>query len=51
MKLKLTKQTQGCEGVGGMERVVRLWTLGQVCDISLSAVKCVSLTIRPVSLG
>ena len=51
MKQYITKQTEGCWGERGRERVVELWTLGSVCAM-VSAVKCVSLAIhRPVPLG
>ena len=49
--LTLTKQTEGCQGEGGTERVVGLWTLGKVYAM-VSAVKCVNPVIhRPVPLG
>ena len=49
--LNLTKQTKGCWGEVGKERVVGLWTLGRICAM-VSAVKCVNLAIhRPVPLG
>ena len=50
-RLNLKKQSEGCWGDGGLERVVGKWTLGRVCDM-VSAVKCVNLMIhRPVPWG
>ena len=50
-RLNLKKQTEGCWGEWGRERVVRMWTLGRVCAM-MSAVKCVNLgSHRPVPLG
>ena len=50
-RLNLKKQTEGCWGEWGQERVVGIWTLGRVCAM-MSAVKCVNVAShRPVPLG